>query len=417
MAQPAKPFPDSYRQLSEFAVRYSADGVVFARDSVPDHCYVLLSGRVVLEGNDADGNLAVLGEVHPGQLFGHVAAFDGRPTSTSARATEDVVALAVPIDRALDAFQTSPDLALELIRDLTRLAPNDVQAELPPRLMTLVPDQDESADVAEVTDELPAPEPEEEETPEDASAAGNSGYSSGTQTLKVEFDEAFFFKDSDTCPVCETTFEYLRVRTSAVRPKERESDFRVTYRSEDPSRYAMVVCPTCSYTATHDDFSDINEKERASLVAGNQERGRFDYPNLGGPRTLEETMTALKLAQMSYDKRRDNLRLKAGLLQRFAWLERERGDEAAEREWLVQARDAYERSFEQDTDISDASAMRVAYLIGDLCLRLGDAIEGAKWLETATRFPQAKDQSGLERMARDRLSDARKAAEGQQKSA
>ena len=52
--------------------------------------------------------------------------------------------------------------------------------------------------------------------------------------------------------------------------------------------------------------------------------------------------------------------------------------------------------------------MRVAYLIGDLSLRLDDPILGAQWLETAVRFPQAKQQSGLERQARDRLSDARK---------
>ena len=171
----------------------------------------------------------------------------------------------------------------------------------------------------------------------------------------------------------------------------------------------MVVCPTCSYAATHDDFDELNDEERDAIAAGRQERGRYDYPDLRGPRTLEEAMTALHLAQMCYERRRPNERRHAVLLQRRAWMERERGDEAAEREWLTKSRDAYVHSFELDSNISDESAMRVAYLIGDMCLRLDDPMEGAKWLETATRFPQAKEQSGLERMARDRLSDARKA--------
>ena len=47
---PARPFPDSYRQLNEFAERYAVGAMVYARDSVPAHCYVLLNGRVVLEG-------------------------------------------------------------------------------------------------------------------------------------------------------------------------------------------------------------------------------------------------------------------------------------------------------------------------------------------------------------------------------
>jgi hypothetical protein len=50
--------------------------------------------------------------------------------------------------------------------------------------------------------------------------------------------------------------------------------------------------------------------------------------------------------------------------------------------------------------------MRVAFLIGDLSLRLGEPLVGAQWLETATRFPKAKQSSGLERSARERLSDA-----------
>lgn len=408
--QPARPFPESYRQLNEFAARYPVATVVYARDTVPEHCYILLTGHVVLEGNDEDGRVTSLGEVLPGQMFGHVAAFDGRPASTGARVTEDAVIISVPIDRANDAFRLVPELAVALLRDLARRAPRTPISELPPPLLSLAPEQDEK--VIEVESEESGDSDGVEQDVAVSSAAG--GWAGDTELLDEEYDESFFFKDTAVCPACETNFEYLRVRNAAVRPKERESDFRVTYRSEDPTRYVMVVCPTCSYAATHDDFAELSGSERDSIVAGSQERGRFDYPNLGGTRTLDQSETALKLGLMCYDKRGLNERRHAGLLQRFAWLERERGNEASELEWLSKSRDAYMQAFEHDGDVSDEAAMRLAYLIGDLCLRLGDANEGVKWLETATRFPQAKDQSGLERMARDRLGDARKIFETSQ---
>ena len=419
--QPPRPFPESYRQLNEFASRYPAGSLVYARDSVPVHCYLLLSGQVVLEVGDGDA-VTTLGEVAPGQMFGHVAAFDGRPASAAARVVEDAVIIAVPLAQVADAFRVSPELAIELLRDVARRAPNGPQSELPPQLLSLVPEASTpAADAAgEVAVEEIAASAEGRKDDGSSNAAGAAEWTADLVVLKEQFDESFFFKDTIVCPVCETNFEYLRVRTASVRPKERESDFRVTYHSDDPTRYVMVVCPTCSYAATHDDFPDLSAEEREAIVGGQQERGRYDYPNLGGPRTLEEALTALTLAQLCYDKRRPNERRHAVILQRRAWLERERGDDAAEREWLAKSRDAYVQSFELDSSISDESAMRVAYLIGDLCLRLDDPMEGAKWLETATRFPQAKAQSGLERMARDRLSDARKAVgtpEGDQKSA
>ena len=419
--QPPRPFPESYRQLNDFGARYPAGALVYARDSVPMHCYLLLSGRVALEIGDGDA-ATTLGEVAPGQTFGHVAAFDGRPALAAARVIEDAVIIAVPIEHVADAFRVAPELAIELLRDVARRAPNDPQSELPPPLLSLAPDAGEQSDEAKDEPKDSTKDGDAERSKGDDSSGGTSGsgWTADLVELKSEFDESFFFKDTMVCPVCETNFEYLRVRTAAVRPKDRESDFRVTYSSEDPTRYVMVVCPTCSYAATHDDLPDLNDEEREAITEGRQERGRFDYPNLGGPRTLEEALTALQLAQMCYERRRPNERRHAVILQRRAWLERERGDDAAEREWLAKSRDSYVLSFERDSSISDESAMRVAYLIGDLCLRLDDPVEGAKWLETATRFPQAKEQSGLERMARDRLSDARKAvgqSEDEQKSA
>ena len=77
----------------------------------------------------------------------------------------------------------------------------------------------------------------------------------------------------------------------------------------------------------------------------------------------------------------------------------------------------YVRVYEQDPDIQDASTMRVAYLIGDLALRLGDIESARRWLLECVNMKTAARQEGLLRMARERLDDARGAQGGLARSA
>ncbi len=117
----------------------------------------------------------------------------------------------------------------------------------------------------------------------------------------------------------------------------------------------------------------------------------------------------LELAMQSYALRRPNERRHAVLLHRRAWLARASGDSEGEVEWLRRARDAYQEAYERDPDVSDEGALRAAYLIGGLTLRLGDPLAAGRWLEVCLKSG-ASEQSGLVRMARDRLHDAREAA-------
>ena len=50
---------------------------------------------------------------------------------------------------------------------------------------------------------------------------------------------------------------------------------------------------------------------------------------------------------------------------------------------------------------------RVAYLIGDLALRLGEVESARRWLLECVNMKTAERQEGLLRMARERMDDAR----------
>jgi len=404
---PNRSLPGSYRQLNEFAVRFSEGSVVYEAGVVLDRFFIVLSGVIRIESVDSQGVRSPAGEAGRGQLIGHAAAFQARPTETVATTVEDAVLIAIPVDRATEAFALSAELALAVARDLARIAPSDLQSEIPAQIN----EQDAARSEAPAVPATAAVDQgaaANESAPVSAGVAadGESGWTQSLTRLTAEFDDDFFFKDTNECPACGNRFEYLRVRNAAVRPESRDTDFHVIYRSEDPTRYVVVVCPTCSYAALHDDFASLEDQERGAIVGARQARGRYDYPNLCHLRSLDNYLTALQLAQSCYKLRSPSERRNAVLNHRRAWIEREREDEAAELEWLEKARDSYRRSFELDGEISDESAMRVAFLIGDLSLRLGEPLVGAQWLETATRFPKAKQSSGLERSARERLSDA-----------
>ncbi|MEX2446443.1 MAG: DUF2225 domain-containing protein [Dehalococcoidia bacterium] len=380
----SSPLPESYRRLSPYAVRYAAGTLLYEQGAVPRSCHVVLRGLVQFEALDHDGAPAVVASAGEGDLVGHVAAFTGRPTSAAARAAEETVVISVPLSALPTAFRDAPELALQLIHAFA--SPDDGAARRA------------ASAVVEERPVEPTPGPE---TPADPSIV----------RVEDEFDAELFFVDRLRCPVSQTSFEYLRVRTRAVRPVSRDSDFFVHYRALDPARYSVVVCPGCAYAAYQEDFLELSAEECEALRKTTAERSRLMERLLTGTRSVADTVAVTDLALLCYAQRRANERRRAALLHRRAWIAREQGDAETERRYLEAARDAYRHAFERDAAITDESAMRAAYLIGDLTLRLGDPVTAGRWLETATRLPAARHQTGLVRMARERLYEARLAHE------
>lgn len=379
------PVPDSYSRLTQFTARLASGTMLYEQGAVPDRCYLILRGSVQFESLDATGEMVVVARAGEGDMVGHVAAFTGRPTSAAARVDGESTLLAIPFAELPNAFRLAPELAIELLRAFAD------------------PDGTSAALRRPGTPALPAGDARRDNIARAPSLSGTRP----VQHLKDQFEEDVFFVDTIECPVSGTVFDYLRVRTKAVRPIGRDSDFYVRYTGVDPALYSLIVCPGCGYTAYRDDFDDLTDEERAALSSSREERMAQLPHSLCGLRSPEEGIVATDLALGCYALRRPNERRRAVLLHRRAWAERERGDAAAERAYLAAAREAYQDAFERDSGISDESATRAAYLIGDLWLRLDDPVQAVRWLETAVRAQDPKVQTGLVRMARERLYDAR----------
>lgn len=124
-------------------------------------------------------------------------------------------------------------------------------------------------------------------------------------------------------------------------------------------------------------------------------------------RTSNDVAAVIELALRTNETGGGGARRRAGLHHRAAWLARALHDETTERAHLEQTVAAYLDVFEHDSGLGPDTAIRVAYLLGDLSARLGLTDDARRWLLECTRMEGAGQQAGLLRMARERLEELR----------
>ncbi len=100
---------------------YAAGQAIVGEGELDDHVFVVLAGRVrVVESMPDTPAVAVLGGLAEGEVFGELSVLTGRPRSASVVALERTRCLTLDRHRFLTALETSPRLALGLLRMLAR---------------------------------------------------------------------------------------------------------------------------------------------------------------------------------------------------------------------------------------------------------------------------------------------------------
>jgi CRP/FNR family cyclic AMP-dependent transcriptional regulator len=95
-----------------------------------DYMYVIQKGRVKVTKFSGDGREKILEILDEGTFFGEMSLLDSAPRSASVKALTDVRILALARNDFMNVLSRSPDLALAVIRELTRrLREQDEQAK------------------------------------------------------------------------------------------------------------------------------------------------------------------------------------------------------------------------------------------------------------------------------------------------
>jgi len=100
--------------------RYPKDSIVVEEGLPGDYMYVIQSGRVKVTKASDDGREKIMNLFDAGDFFGEMSLLDQEPRSASVKTLEPSRLLALSRRDFLDLMRRSPDLALSVIRELTR---------------------------------------------------------------------------------------------------------------------------------------------------------------------------------------------------------------------------------------------------------------------------------------------------------
>ncbi len=95
---------------------YGEGEVLFVRDEPGDYLYGVISGRVRISTQSAEGRELALNTLGPGDIGGEIAVLDGGPRTATGTALTKTTVFVVPRDSFTRLLLNRPSIALHLIR-------------------------------------------------------------------------------------------------------------------------------------------------------------------------------------------------------------------------------------------------------------------------------------------------------------
>jgi len=100
--------------------KLSKDEFLFKKGEVGDSLFVILTGRVRVVTQDADGNEIALNNVGAGEIIGEMALLDHEPRSAGVVGLEETSTLELSREDFMEILNGHPDLALSVLRNLSK---------------------------------------------------------------------------------------------------------------------------------------------------------------------------------------------------------------------------------------------------------------------------------------------------------
>jgi CRP/FNR family transcriptional regulator, cyclic AMP receptor protein len=92
--------------------------IVIHQDTLGSDLYLIKSGLVDIRMTDFDGNQMIIASLEPGDFFGELAVFDGKPRGADVLAKEDCELVVIHQSEILNLIEKKPGFALKIIKHL-----------------------------------------------------------------------------------------------------------------------------------------------------------------------------------------------------------------------------------------------------------------------------------------------------------
>ena len=359
------------------ARRYQ-DSEVIIRDGeqMGNEVFIILAGSVGVYKNYQQPNEIKLTELKPGSFFGEMTLFLNKERAATVVAHEPVYVLVIDRINIYNFFETQPELTYSLIKTLCQRL-DDANKQL---------SGEDSA-----PESIPVPPPANNvanaipSALKDLFPKGHKMYSYKAPAAEPDT----VYNKSFTCPLCDEHFPAYTIRTTRLKVKTRDKDFRVRHEGIDATYLEIITCHHCCFSAFENSF---NRGAILSRFAQNINKINVYKNNLkfmvSTDRDVNEVFAgyylALKCANLFYARSEVTV---AKIWARLMWLYRDCNDKDMEMFALEKAQESYLAVF-KETDIDPNTMQQISVMIGELSLQLND-LDNAK-----TFFMQARTHRG-----------------------
>jgi uncharacterized protein (DUF2225 family) len=179
------------------------------------------------------------------------------------------------------------------------------------------------------------------------------------------------------CPFCSQDFETTRLRASAIRVKEKWTDFGSLYEGSSPTLYSITACPHCLVAARNEEFEKLLPGYEPKLMEFSKRMRPIAASKAElfalGELTVEQAVKRHELAIACHKFRAHGEAGElAGLYLHIVWMYRSNGNAEGERKALLPAIEAYKEFYEKGSKLPEKlGEPGVVYLIGELHRRAG----------------------------------------------
>ncbi len=209
------------------------------------------------------------------------------------------------------------------------------------------------------------------------------------------------------CPFCNGEFETTRLRASAIRVKDKHSDFGSVFEGPSPYFYAITACPHCSIAARNEEFEKFNAGYEPKLMevckkmksSGGAKHEAFHLGELSVEQAVKRHELAITMHQFRAHSDASEL---AGLYMHLAWIYRASGNAEGEKKAMASAAAAYQEFYEKGNKLPEKlGEPGILYLIGELNRRIGNAKEGRQYFSRALMSKELGAFPNIENMLRE----------------